>query len=974
MKPIKQYSQIDYPFLFLAYILIISLIAFTNVWAKNNASHSGDVTSQNSQKAINDVVMSQRTVYPGMIVVKLKEPSLRPAEGQLSLDRLEQQHQVYSVEPAFSFIQSTKKVDRVGLNRIYYYRYADGSDPVVVAEEFHQDLNVEVAEPKYIYPLNDVPNDPQYGVMSQFPQVQAENAWTTVKAEQGNVIVAIVDGGTDWDHEDLAANIWNNSDEIANNGIDDDNNGFIDDIRGWNFANNSNDPTGLPGTPSSAGHGTHTAGTAASVSNNNVGVASMSWNAVLMPINAAHPTSDRSILYGYDGIAYAAANGADIVNCSWGGLGSPSSIEQDIIDFAYENGTLVVASAGNNGLNNDVSSHYPSSYNHVLSVGATNKTNDSKASFSNYGVSIDVFAPGVNILSTTPNNGYSSFYSGTSMSGPMVAGLAALVKTQNPSWSVDQVREQIRVTSDNIDGSNPTYTGLMGKGRINARRAVTEFTNPAIRMVSKSFIDSGGDGIINAGETVDAQIKFTNYLASTGNVALTFSENDNNITITNGTSNVGTFNTGDTVTIAMQFQVGSGVPDGYVLRFKVDISDGSYSDRDAFDFVVNPPQFRIHDTGLVQTAITTQGNIGWTGFAGTPGSGFVYSGQNFLFEGGLMIGTAANTLSDCIRGSDGQTQDDDFEPAAEEVLSLISPGQFSLEEGSILLVDSLAPTPLGLRIQQRSYADTVSGNNGGIIFEYEILNPTPNPISNLFVGLFFDWDINSTAADYARYDGSRKMGIVQNASSSPTRLAASRLLSNNATVSYRAIDNPAEIYDGFSDFEKWNFLSGGLQTQTLDDVDISTVLSEGPINLPAGGTVTVAFAVVGGNSQSELESNSDNLLNLWNSGGTAIEPIHNRGIPQKYELAQNYPNPFNPTTTISFQMPEAGNVSLKIFNIVGQVVRDLESGYLSPGSYQTVWDATDNFGNPVASGIYFYQLSVQGEANLTLTRKMMMMK
>jgi hypothetical protein len=377
---------------------------------------------------------------------------------------------------------------------------------------------------------------------------------------------------------------------------------------------------------------------------------------------------------------------------------------------------------------------------------------------------------------------------------------------------------------------------------------------------------------------------------------------------------------------------------------------------------------------LVQTAITTQGNLGWIGFSGTPGAGFVYNGQNYLFEGGLLIGTGSSTVSDCIRGNDGQTQDDDFEPAAEEVLSLISPGQFSYEEGFILLVDSLAATPLGVKIQQRSFADTTAGNNGGIIMEYEILNPTPNTISNLYVGLFFDWDINLSAADYARYDASRKMGIVQNASSNPTQLAASRLLSSNSNISYRAIDNPGEIYDGFSDLEKWSFMSGGLQTQSLNNIDVSTLISEGPISIPSGGTRTVAFAIVGGNSLTELENNSDNLLNLWNGGGTAIEPLQTNGLPDSYELAQNYPNPFNPSTNISFQMPKAGDVNLKIFNIVGQEIRDLESGYLTAGSYQAVWDGKDNFGRSVASGVYFYQLSVQGEENMTLTRKMMLMK
>jgi hypothetical protein len=392
------------------------------------------------------------------------------------------------------------------------------------------------------------------------------------------------------------------------------------------------------------------------------------------------------------------------------------------------------------------------------------------------------------------------------------------------------------------------------------------------------------------------------------------------------------------------------------------------------EFVVNPPQFQVHDTGLLQTAVTDQGNLGYVGFNGaSPGVGFVYNGQDFLFEGGLMLGTGTTTVSDCIRGFDGQTQDDDFKPAADEVLTVISPGSFTTEEGSILMVDSLATNPLGLEIQQKSYADTSSGQNGYIIMAYEITNPTANTISNLYVGLFFDWDINLNASDYARYDASRNMGFVQNNASSPTRLAATRLLSSNANVSYRSIDNPAELYDGFTDQEKWNFLSGGLQTQNLDNIDVSTLLAEGPVSIPAGGTKIFVFAVVGGNSLSELETNADNASNAWNNPGTPIEPDRTN-LPVRYELSQNFPNPFNPTTTISYQLAKPGDISLRIFNIAGQEVQVLDTGYKQAGNHQISWNGKDNNGQSVASGIYFYQLTVHSEENLTLTRQMMFLK
>ena len=960
---------------------LILLVFFSFCAMAANQGKQGQAASYHKKIESQDAstTSDSRQVVPGMIILKFKASAATSISGPVtqipSIDSKIARYQGFNLEGTFPFLDSSIPVQRTGLKRIFYLYYQNGDHPQKVAEDFSADPNIEYAEPKYVYPLLDTPNDFYYSQMAQFPYVQADTAWGIIKGEQGNIITAVVDGGTDWDHEDLLDNIWENPGEIPGNGIDDDNNGFIDDVHGWNFSNNTNDPTGNPATPQSAAHGTHVGGTMAGVTNNSIGVASISWNATLMPVNAAHPSVDRSILYGYEGITYAAANGAQIINCSWGGAGAPSNFEKDVINFAYENGVLVVAASGNDGQNNDLIPHYPSNYNHVLSVGAVNRNSDLKASFSNYGVTVDVFAPGVSILSTTPNNNYqSTFWSGTSMASPMAAGLAALVKTQNPGWNVDQLREQLRVTSVNIDAANPSYAGLLGKGRIDALKAVTEFSHPAIRYVDQSFTDSGGDGIINAGETIDADIDFTNYLANTSNVTFTFTENDNNITITNGTGNVATFNTGDTLLVPFQFQVGSGVPDGYVLRFIVDISDGSYSDRDYLEFVVNPPQFRVHDTGLLQTAITTQGNIGYVGFNGaSPGVGFVYNGQDFLFEGGLMLGTGTSTVSDCIRGGDGQTQDDDFKPAAEEVLTIVSPGSFTTEEGSILMVDSLATNPLGLEIQQKSYADTSSGQNGYIIMAYEITNPTANTISSLYVGLFFDWDINLDANDYARFDASRNMGYAQNSASSPTRLAATRLLSSNANISYRSVDNPAELYDGFTDQEKWDFLSNGLQTQNLENVDISTLLSEGPISIPAGGTRTVVFAIVGGNSLNELETNADNALNAWNNPGTPIEPGQTT-LPDKYELYQNFPNPFNPTTTISYQLAKSGDITLNIFNITGQEVQTLVSGFKQAGSYQISWDGKDSGGQTVASGAYFYQLTVQGEENLTLTRKMMFLK
>ena len=449
---------------------------------------------------------------------------------------------------------------------IYAVYFAAGEDVIDVAERLNKYDDIAYAEPKRLYRLTETPNDPLFSTMEQFARVRAEQAWDHIKCEQDSVVIAVVDGGTDWNHPDLAVNVWQNPGEVAGNGIDDDGNGYIDDIRGWNFANNSNDPSGLFWTPISGKHGCHVSGITAGVTNNGAGIASISWNPHLMPVNVASPIFDNAVAFGFEGIIYAAVNGADVINCSWGGLGAPSSFEQDAIDFAVANGCLVVAAAGNGGSdflgdNNDLHPFYPATYRGVVAVGATLKSNDQKAVFSNYGASVDVFAPGVGILSTLPGYAYSDNYSGTSMATAMVSGLAALIKSQRPWFSVRQLREQVRVSADNIDTVNdPQLAGLLGKGRINAERAVSDFSIPAVRIKSVDFIEPGGNGVINSGEVVDLELQMHNYLATSGQLTFTLSAFSSNVTLNSTTASLSSLDSGATASVYFQFTVDPGVP------------------------------------------------------------------------------------------------------------------------------------------------------------------------------------------------------------------------------------------------------------------------------------------------------------------------------------------------------------------------------------------------------------------------------
>jgi hypothetical protein len=283
-------------------------------------------------------------------------------------------------------------------------------------------------------------------------------------------VVAVIDTGLDFTHPDITGNVWVNPGEIAGNGVDDDHNGYIDDVNGWNFVANNNSPI------DGHGHGTHVAGTIAAVGNNGIGVIGVAFNSKVMVLKGL---DDSGV--GYDtnlanAIYYAVANGADVISNSWGGRGF-SQVLKDAIDYAWSQGVVVVAAAANDA--SDVKDYFPAGYANVITVAASSPY-DGVTSFSNYGVKIDVTAPGVDILSlraagtgigTIVGNNY-VVLSGTSMAAPHVSGTAALILARNPTYTNEQVRQALRSTA--ADLYPPGFDVNNGYGRLNAGLAVAQ--------------------------------------------------------------------------------------------------------------------------------------------------------------------------------------------------------------------------------------------------------------------------------------------------------------------------------------------------------------------------------------------------------------------------------------------------------------------------------------------------------------------
>lgn len=335
---------------------------------------------------------------------------------------------------------------------------------------------VEYANPNYVVHALAMPNDPGFGDLyglhntgqnggTPDADIDAPEAWD-LATDAGSVLIGVIDTGIDYNHPDLAANVWTNPNEIPGNGVDDDGNGYVDDVHGINAITGTGDPM------DDNKHGTHVSGTIGAVGNNGIGVTGVDWKAKLLACKCLNASGTGNAADATECVQYTTAMGVKLTSNSWGGGGFDQGL-RDAIQAAGSAGILFVAAAGNNNADNDVTPFYPSGYasSNVIAVAATDRK-DQRATFSSYGVtSVDVAAPGVDISSTIPvAMGSYGILSGTSMATPHVAGVAALVWSQFPTLTSDDVKDRILLTTE----SKP---GLVGKvlsgGRINAYQALT---------------------------------------------------------------------------------------------------------------------------------------------------------------------------------------------------------------------------------------------------------------------------------------------------------------------------------------------------------------------------------------------------------------------------------------------------------------------------------------------------------------------
>lgn len=754
----------------------------------------------------------------------------------------------------------------VDLSPIYEIQY-QASASIEEAVNFLWNSGIfDYVEPLYIYETMYDPADPDTTTQYYLELVRARDAWDLSKGDS-SIVIGIVDTGTSFTHPDLInKHYFNVNDPI--DGVDNDGDGYIDNYRGWDMGGDvwlspgDNDPN-WGGTGAGIDHGVIVSGPAVAENDNNTNIASLGFHCKVLQVKVSIDFSPQ-IYRGYQGVVYAADHGVHIMNLSWGGTGVSKMGEEAIRYAAINKNVLVVASAGNTPAD---LAFYPASYDHVMSVGGSEQNDafwNSTGTFgTTYNYLVDISAPSRDITTLRLNAGIFSA-TGTSLGSPIVCGIAGLVKSMYPGYTNEQVGERVRVTADPaIYSVNPSqYTEKMGRGRVDAYRALTEVT-PSIRVLDYVF-DDPNDGIIQAGDTIDFKARFINYLDPATNVSVSVSSPDISfLSAVHGNVDLGDMGTMEIVShrlAPLKLRVSPSTPAGTRLRVRIGYTANGYTDYEYLHLFVEPDYVNLESNRL-ETSLNGTGRWGYMDFPQlTTGRGLTMDAvRGLMNDSGFLIGTSASKVADNFENQNG-SQNNDFQnvlPIYREM-----PGTYADAEVYTSFDDGAAGTnALGVVVTQNSYQFELAPDNNYFIQEYTITNSsTTTPLTDVYAGMYFDMDGYWRTNNVSRYDTVAR--CIYNFTEEYVTLwnMGIALLTPDSLHGYAADVNNF----GHTKAEKWTALSSPPAGAELANVNLVQFTSAGPFSIPAGQSHTIAFAVLIADSVPHLRSTVERARDKYN--------------------------------------------------------------------------------------------------------------
>jgi len=811
--------------------------------------------------------------------------------------------------------------------------------------------------------------------------IRATDAWAAGYTGAGR-LVCTFDTGVDGDHPALTDS-WK-----GNNG---------------NYAAAWFDPRydgqSLPRTvpncgysPCNTNHGTHTMGSIVGCdpsTGDTTGVApDAQWiSAAVIDITGTSIIDAFEWAADPDGDPNSLDDVPDVINHSWGvsDVGC-ENLFFDMIDATEALGIVNIFAAGNEGpgatsIRNPANRALDSI--DCFAVGNVDATGPTPVIYSgssrgpsdcNGAIKPNVTAPGVYIRSTLPGGGYGAM-TGTSMAAPQVSGLVALMRQKNPNATVDEIKTAILTTARDFIYSLPDND--YGWGVVDCKAALDAL--PTANLTPNVQLYAFDHPSIAAGDTVRGTVVLRNIGHDVAGVTGSLSGSEPLLTILAGSADFGAIVEGDTVRSPDQIEVvvSDQALEGSILSLNLALTgNDGFKDTLKLHFLVEPRLSRsiaTHDIGPITFSLTNFGTygLGVNSFFPAGGDGFMYNGSDdYLYEGGLIIGVDETHVSDGVRNAAGEP-DGDFGVLPGGNPRVIYPGLNGTQQITARFGDQRAEHPLGLDITQHSFAYPSGQNDQFVIIEYFLTNILAQPINGLYVGLYMDWDVynwQSDAGGFNTFD--EYVWIALNNAGVMSEPRGAMILQGPLAT---GLTSPGTLVtwdggDGFTEAEKYWALTNGTVSANYyinSSTDLVQLIAAGPLSLSAGQTDTVTFAVLAADDLNGMTTASDRARQAYSGLITDVDDDGPGALPDNFVLNQNYPNPFNPTTTISFVLPRKSDYRLSIYNIAGQKVTEF-TGAGQIGLNRIDWKAED-----VASGVYLYKLTA---GDFTASRKMLLLR
>jgi len=880
---------------------------------------------------------------PGKIVVKLLDDDVKTQDITRFLSK---KYEVLEVKKVFPMAEKPVKNSINGHQTIDLTQYieiqlASDLQKTACIQALKKSKLVEYAEPRYIPELLYIPTDPQHENQYYLTNVKAYDAWDIHQSDT-NMVIAIVDTGMDMDHEDLIYNIAYNYDDPID-GIDNDNDGYVDNFRGWDMGDNDNFPQNEMNE-----HGTLCAGISAAQTDNELGVAGLGFKSRVLPIKVQD--ADSLLTRAYEGVVYAADQGAQVINCSWGNTHF-AQFEQDIIQYAAINkDALVVAAAGND--NNDIN-FYPASYDFVLSVGGTTSAdekwtpeNGNSTSGSSFGYHVDVCAPAIQIMTTSDGGNYRKAYGGTSFAAPIVAGAAGVLRSQHPQLSALQSIEHLRNTADNIDtiAYNETWQGMLGSGRLNMYRAVSESFKPGLIFQNTHIIDDSENQFENS-NLVEIKGMLFNYLRDAENVELTISMHSNNASVVTSNISLGNIDSLSYVTIddpGIQIALNEPINYNETVVVKLEISADDFQRTQYIEFLINPSYANI-TTGNLTLSVPANGKLGFADNQRQLGNGLNYNEfRDLFYDAAWVMGNSSDALVDAVRVNTEFEMSQASNFVAHDFADEAIHAKYNAFD---------ADAAINLSITQQLYAWYDLPNS--LLIEMELVNENIVDLNNFYASLFTDWDLFKYNRNRISWDETKQIAYAEH--TGDVKLYAGYVLLSNQNSNHYALDQLTysdglvDMTNGLNNEEKFYCMSNTNHTVGHSGVgtDVAQMFGIGPMEIMAQDTTKFAIGMIIAQSFYELQVTADSLRSYYNQ----LYP-NESGIDKNGNAHFTfYPNPSNGTIRLNFSNSLTETGAIQIFDINARLV------YESKLSTRTQSIQLD-----LPAGVY--QLSIKYESRL----------